>query len=309
MDTNRSIVEVIETTLTKQHDVRLYVKRDDLIDDKVSGNKWRKLKYFVAQFREKRNEGILTFGGAYSNHLLATAAYCAQESIPAVGIVRGDELTVDSNETLRECAQLGMKLKFVSREEYLIKDDRSYKEYLIEEFPNYMIVPEGGSGYMGMLGCQEIVAEVRATVAFEHIFVAQGTTTTSCGVLMGLRGEEKLDVVPVLKGFPSLSVMRDLFKFSAFDSEYIDELLSNVTVHSDYHFGGYGKVDVELLNFIRSFYQETKLKLDPIYTGKAMYALMEMVKSGELDGKTVVFLHTGGLQGARSIEEKYGTLY
>ncbi len=309
MDTSKSIVQQVETKLTQEHGVALFVKRDDLIDEQVSGNKWRKLKYFVELFRERKNEGILTFGGAYSNHLLATAAYCAKENIPCIGVVRGEELNESSNDTLRDCAELGMQLKFITREEYLIKDDRSYKEYLLEEHPNYMIVPEGGAGYSGMLGCQEIVAEIRKEVAFDSLFVAQGTTTTSCGVLLGLRGNEKLHVVPVLKNFPSGTVMRELFKYAAFDNEFVVDVMDSVSVHSDYHFGGYGKADEELMDFIRTFYRETGLKLDPVYTGKAMYALIESVKRGELDNQTVVFIHTGGIQGARSFEEKYGKLY
>lgn len=309
METSRSILQEIELPLLKAHNVRLHIKRDDLIHPDVSGNKWRKLKYFVAQYKDKKNQGIITFGGAFSNHLLATAAYCAIEDIPCIGIVRGDELSPDSNETLRDCADLGMQLVFVSRSDYMLKEDRSYKEYLIEQYPGYMIVPEGGSGYLGMLGCQEIMGEIRSETNFDRIIVAQGTTTTSCGILLGLLDVEKLEVVPVLKNFPALKVMKELLTYAAFDAEFSEELLEKVNVLSSFHFGGYAKVEPELISFIGDIYKQTRIKLDPVYTGKAMYALFDQIKKGVYDNETLVFIHTGGLQGTRSYEKEFGSIY
>ena len=309
MDTSRSVLIPIKTTWTDQKQIRLFIKRDDLIHELVSGNKWRKLKYFLKTLKERKNEGILTFGGAYSNHLLATAAYGDAEGIPTVGVVRGDELTEESNETLRDCSKLGMKLKFVSRAEYELKDERNYKEYLLEEFPNFLIIPEGGAGYLGMLGCQEIITEIDRSMSYDALYVAQGTTTTSCGMALGIQQEQELHVVPVLKGFDSIGTMKEMLSRAAFDEEFIEEILKHVHVHDAFHFGGYGKVEEELLVFIRSFYQETGIRLDPVYTGKAMFALYQNAVDGMHDGQTVVFVHTGGLQGARSYESKFGPLF
>lgn len=308
MNTELSILQQVETSWTKAYDLELFVKRDDLIHTEVSGNKWRKLKYFVEQFRKNKNEGILTFGGAFSNHLVATAAFCHSEGIPSIGIVRGEELNESSNASLQFCADHGMQLHFISRDEYAMKDDRSYKEHLLDRFPNFYQIPEGGAGYLGLMGCQEIIPEIRKEIDFEALFVAQGTTTTSCGLALACR-TEKLHVVPVLKGFDVKAEMTGILSRSAFDADFIQDLLEEVEVDDDFHFGGYAKVNEELLEFIRSFYRETQVPLDPVYTAKAMYALRDSVIKGKLIGKRVVFLHTGGLQGAQSYAEQFGELY
>lgn len=309
LDLKRSILQELHPRFVQESTVRLIVKRDDLIDVEISGNKWRKLTYYLSHLRQKKNEGFITFGGAFSNHLVAAAAAGNREGMKTVGIVRGDELNPDSNDSLRRCAELGMELRFVSRDEYLLKEDRSYREDLLSDFPNFMIIPEGGAGYYGMLGCQEIVSEMRNELNFDRIVVAQGTTTTSCGILLAMLADEKLDVVPVLKGFDSKNTMKNMLNFSGFDTEFVDEILERVAVHSEFHFEGYGKINSELLSFIRDFYAQTGLKLDPVYTGKAMFALAEGIKKGNYDGETIVFIHTGGLQGASFYSEKYGELY
>lgn len=308
MNTELSLLQRIETSWTKAHDVALFLKRDDLIHAEVSGNKWRKLKYFFEQFQQHKSAGILTFGGAFSNHLVATASFCHSKGIRSIGIVRGEELNASSNESLRFCADRGMDLHFISREEYAMKDDRSFKEHLLDRFPNFYQIPEGGAAYLGMLGCQEIIPEIRKEIDFDAIFVAQGTTTTSCGLALACR-EEELHVVPVLKGFDAKSEMANLLSRSAFDTTFIHDLLEDVNVHLGFDFGGYAQVDEELLNFIRTFYLETNVSLDPVYTAKTMFALRAAVLQGKFSHRTVVFLHTGGVQGAKSYSDKYGELY
>lgn len=304
-NTQSSILQELHSNFLQEHGVQLYVKRDDLIHPIISGNKWRKLKYNILNLKEQKKEGILTFGGAFSNHLVATAAACQLNEVPAIGIVRGDELNASSNDTLKLCAELGMQLIFVSREEYALRNMREYHEELIVEHPNYMVVPEGGANYMGMIGCQEIAKELDQAV--DLVVVAQGTSTTSCGVLIGLNEHQKLAVVPALKGYDSRSEMKQLLGRTGIDSEYIEEMLKNKTlVWDDYHFGGYAKVDDELVAFIQDFYRDYHLKLDPVYTAKAMYALFDKIKKGEVENQKVAFIHTGGLQGAKSYEDKLG---
>jgi 1-aminocyclopropane-1-carboxylate deaminase len=294
-DTSKSILQEIQLDSSKFENIRLLVKRDDLIHPEVSGNKWRKLKYNIelAQFQKK--EGVLTFGGAYSNHLLATAAACKLVEMKSIGIVRGEELSVESNDNLKRCAELGMELKFISRDEYDSKDEKLVQETWKEENPFYLLVPEGGANYYGMVGCQEIWKELPNDV--DHLFVAQGTTATSCGLLVGLKENTQLHVVPVLKGFDALAEMKkQLFPF-LIDEETIQEHLNRVEVHSEAHFGGYGKWNEELMAFISNCNQEYDLPLDKIYTGKAFYALMNWLKKQHFQRpQTVVFLHTGGLQ-------------
>ncbi len=301
-DTSLSILSPVSDSLLEEHGVSLLVKRDDLIDSDVSGNKWRKLKYNVLQCQQYKNDGILTFGGAYSNHLVATAAACHKAGLKSVGVVRGDELNPDSNETLKRCHDFGMHLHFVSREEYHLRDERYYHEELLNEFPNLFVVPEGGANYWGMIGCQELVKEINEP--FDRIVVAQGTTATSCGLVMGLEEHQKISVVPVLKGFDSLGEMRKLFGKSGIDAETIDQFLSKTEVLDTFHFGGYAKYDDDLIQFIRDFHQKHQIKLDHVYTGKAMFALWNQIKQGRYDGESIVFLHTGGLQGVSGLERK-----
>ena len=303
-DVTKSIVQKIEIQSLDDRGIGLFLKRDDLIHAQVSGNKWRKLKLNVELCKSMKKEGILTFGGAFSNHLLATAAVCAELGLRSVGIVRGDELNELSNETLKNCHELGMNLRFISRQEYQLRSEKSYHDSLSLEFENYLVVPEGGANYYGMIGCQEILSEIDTPI--DHVFVAQGTTTTSCGILMSLRNDQKLHVIPVLKGFDSEAEMRALFTATVLEKEWSDSLFDKLAVHADYHFGGYGKYTSDLMFFIRDFYKNHQIELDPIYTGKAMYALFQELKSPIYDDKNVLFVHTGGIQGAQSIIDKTG---
>lgn len=292
---NAILQQINDDRLTKRN-IKLYIKRDDLIDSEVSGNKWRKLKYNIEQVKSLKKEGVLTFGGAYSNHLLATASACHRAGLKSIGIVRGDELSVDSNNTLKRCSELGMELKFVSREEYRLRNDKLYQNDLNLEFPNLYIVPEGGANFYGMIGCQEILKEI--DIRYDSIFVAQGTTTTSCGILMSLAERSKLHVVPVLKGFDSEKEMREMLNYSMFDEDLTEELMEKVIVHSDYHFGGYGVYTAELIEFIKAFYIHYTIPLDQVYTGKVMYALFSEIERGVFDNQTIIFIHTGGIQGS-----------
>lgn len=293
-DTSKSILQEIKLD-SKFRNVRLFAKRDDLIHPEVSGNKWRKLKYNIELVQFQKKDGVLTFGGAYSNHLLATAAACNLAGLRSIGVVRGEELTADSNENLKRCAELGMELKFISREEYDARNEKFVQETWKEEYPFYLLIPEGGANYYGMVGCQEIWKELPNEI--NHLFVAQGTTTTSCGLLVGLRESTQLHVVPALKGFDAKAEMKkQLFPF-LIDEETIQEQLSRVEVHSEAHFGGYGKWNQELIDFIGNCEKEYDLPLDKIYTGKAFYALMDWLEQQDFQTpQTVIFLHTGGLK-------------
>jgi 1-aminocyclopropane-1-carboxylate deaminase len=292
--TESSILQTITSEQLNQLNVRLMIKRDDLIDEEVSGNKWRKLKFNIehAQFFQK--EGILTFGGAYSNHLIATAAASALVGLKSIGIVRGEELTASSNHNLKRCEELGMQLIFIPRSDYDLRNEKEIIETWKAHYPNYYLVPEGGANFNGMVGCQEIWKELPQTI--QHVFVAQGTTTTSCGILLGMPENCLLHVVPVLKGFDVLSTMKQqLFTF-LLDHEAVEELLQKVVVHDAHHFGGYGKKTSELESFISKCKEEFDLPLDFVYTGKAFSALVDWLENrGDCMGEEVLFLHTGGL--------------
>jgi 1-aminocyclopropane-1-carboxylate deaminase len=303
-DVSKSLLQTLQLKKLNTQNIELFVKRDDLIDEYVSGNKWRKLKYNVEQAKTLKKSGILTFGGAYSNHLVATAAACQKSGLRAIGIVRGDELNANSNSILRQCADFGMELQFVSRLDYAARNEKSYHEELNVQFPNYLIVPEGGANYYGMIGCQEILKETAND--FDYVFVAQGTTTTSIGLALALPEKTTLIVVPVLKAFDALTEMKTLLGYTGFELSMIEDVLSKVNVLSEYHFGGYGKYTDELLDFMEQVYTETKLPLDPIYSGKALFALQDWVVKNAIHNKRILFIHTGGIQGGKTIEKKEG---
>lgn len=292
-DTSKSVIQELEHPLFSERNCRVLVKRDDLIDTEVSGNKWRKLKYYMEQAVFLKKEGMVTVGGAFSNHLLAVASACNKAGLRSIGVVRGEELTAESNHNLKRCADLGMELEFISRLDYADRNQDWFKEELLEKHRNFLFVPEGGGGYHGLIGCQELVKELPAETG--HIFVAQGTCTTSAGILLGLTGKMKLHGVPVLKGFDAEKEMWPLLYSFLMDKDEVAELLKEITVHSDYHFGGYGKWNDELVDFIRYCKEEWNLPLDKVYTGKAFKALYDFVLSGQADHSTVVFIHTGGL--------------
>lgn len=296
-DTSKSTLEEIPQVVHGFKNVRLYVKRDDLIDTEVSGNKWRKLALNIDLAIALKKDGILTFGGAYSNHLLATASACFRIGLKSIGVVRGDELSENSNANLKRCAELGMELIFVSRTQYDCRCEVGELESWKEKHPTFHLVPEGGSNYYGTIGCQHILEEI--SFIPDHVFVAQGTTTTSCGVLLSLTEQTKLHVVPVLKGFDSLVEMRPILYQVLMDWEAVEDYLKQVEVHANAHFGGYGKWNNELEDFITFQNTISKIPLDKVYTGKAFWAMWEWLKKSDFKNEvSVVFIHTGGLLNA-----------
>jgi len=293
-DTSRSHLQQLELPLFREKNCTVWVKRDDLIDPEVSGNKWRKLKYYIEKALVQKKYGIVTLGGAFSNHLLATAAACNKTGLRAIGLVRGEELSEESNPNLKRCKELGMELYFLSRLDYAERHQEWFKDQIQEDYPNFLFVQEGGAGYHGLIGCQELMEELPETVT--DVFVAQGTTTTSCGILLGCNPKQKIHVVPALKGFDALAEMRPLLYQFCMDNELVSEYLQQVVVHPDHHFGGYAKTTPELLEFIETCKTAFDLPLDRVYTAKAFHALIDWVKtSPDANGAEVVFVHTGGL--------------
>jgi 1-aminocyclopropane-1-carboxylate deaminase len=301
-NTSLSTLQEINIPRFTARGIKLYVKRDDLIHNEVSGNKWRKLKYNLLQVQHGNYAGVFTFGGAYSNHLLATASAANRANIKSIGLVRGEELTENSNNTLKRCAELGMQLIFISREEYALRNDKQYIDELKSEHTNFYFVPEGGGNYLGIVGCQEIWKEIDQKI--DEVFVAQGTTATSCGVLLGKPTNCKLHVIPVLKGFDAYEEMLNKLKWFLFQEDLAKELLEEVIFHHHYHFGGYGKYTPELLTFIQEIYHAYKIPLDPIYTAKAFYGMLQELEAKTYHNKDILFIHTGGIQVCKEIELK-----
>jgi 1-aminocyclopropane-1-carboxylate deaminase len=270
----------------------LWVKRDDLIDPYISGNKWRKLKYLLLDAVSKGKSHLVTFGGAYSNHLVATAAAAAKSNLQATAFVRGEAV---KNEMLMLCALFGMKLIFTDRESYRNKV-ALFEQYFREDETAYFI-DEGGASAEATKGCAEIITEL--PLHYDHIFCAAGTGTTAAGLLKGIQQNQlntKLQVIPVLKG--GAFIHDEMAKYAP--------ISSHLTLHTDYHFGGYAKTTPALIEFIKTFTANTGLLIDPVYTAKMFFAIVDLQKQN-LIGKDdkILALHSGGLLGILGMKEKF----
>lgn len=260
------------------------IKRDDLIDPFVSGNKWRKLKYILLDAAAKNKKHLVTFGGAYSNHLLATAAAAAKHQLKATAFVRGEEV---NNEMLSLCKIFGMRLHFVSRESYRDKLQLFETRYGNDE--NTYFINEGGAAPEAIIGCTEIIEELNEP--FDHIFCAAGTGTTAAGLLKGINQLEldtQLHVIPVLKNG----------SFIKEEIAHFEQNLSRLNLHTNYHFGGYAKTNPELISFIKDFSAKTGILIDPVYTGKMCYAINDLIEKNHIKKDArILAIHTGGLFG------------
>ncbi|RFS19834.1 pyridoxal-phosphate dependent enzyme [Chitinophaga silvatica] len=262
------------------------VLRLDKLHPEVSGNKWFKLKYNISIAREN-NKGILTFGGAYSNHIAATAMACKLANIPCIGIIRGEELEQNLNHTLKLAKDNGMQLRFTDRNSYRNKTS------FATQYPDYLIVPEGGHNAAGAKGCEEILT-IHPTNDYSHILCAAGTGTTLAGLINSAAPHQKVIGIPVLKGATFLE--QEVAALLSPDHRAEWELLYQ------FHGGGYGKSSRELINFMNSLYQETLLPTDIIYTGKMLMAFHQLsLQSWFPAGSRVLMIHTGGLQGNLSL--------
>ncbi len=263
---------------------QIWIKRDDLIDPFISGNKWRKLKYILEKAARAQKRHLITFGGAYSNHLLATAAAAAKLNFRATAFIRGEEV---SNEVLMLCKLYGMKLLFVDRIVY--KDKLTLFKEVFGNDPDAFFIDEGGASEEAVEGCAELIAEL--PLNFNHIFCAAGTGTTAAGLLRGVQNFDlsaKLHVVPVLKGGAFIS--DEIFRYQP--------NLNNLELHLDYHFGGYAKTTPALIDFIRQFVAATGILIDPIYTGKMMFAIFDLLERGMMEKEEkILAVHSGGLFG------------
>jgi len=273
-------------------DFSFWVKRDDLIDPYISGNKWRKLKYILKDAMSKGKTHLVTFGGAYSNHLVATAAAAARAGLKSTAFVRGEEV---SNEMLVICKLFGMNIIFSDRTQYRNKQ-MLYQLNFGEDNTTYF-VDEGGASEEAVKGCADIISEL--STHYDHIFCAAGTGTTAAGLLRGINQHKlrtQLHVIPVLKGGA----------FLASEIRRYENNTSNLKLHTDYHFGGYAKTTSELLNFIKTFTSSTGILIDPVYTAKMFYAIYDLANKNYFKSdEKVLAIHTGGLLGILGMKEKF----
>jgi len=287
-----SPVHQIKDSLFDEQGLKVFVKRDDLIHPIISGNKWRKLKYLLKKAQLANKDHLVTFGGAYSNHLLATAAAGAKFGYKTTGFVRGQEV---NNDTLFLCRLHGMNLIFVSRESYL--DKQALYQSFFGDDADAFFIDEGGASPEAALGCSELVSELTET--YDHIVCACGTGTTAAGIINGLQQHHlptRFNAVPVLKngGFMQGEI-----------DKFLDEPV-NYDLHLDYHFGGYGKTDEVLINFIKKFVAKTGILIEPVYTGKMFYALYDLAAKGHFKpGSSILAIHSGGIWGLLGMKDKF----
>ncbi|MDP3358222.1 MAG: pyridoxal-phosphate dependent enzyme [Lutibacter sp.] len=277
--------------------VSLFIKREDELHPFISGNKYRKLKYNLAEAAKQQKSTLLTFGGAYSNHIAAAAAAGFAYNFKTIGIIRGDELAnnleeiIQINPTLKFASEHQMKFEFVSRSVYREKTTPKFIASLIEKFGDFYLVPEGGTNNFAVKGCEEIMTEEDAK--YDVICCAVGTGGTISGIINSLKNHQKAIGFPALKGdFLQHEINKYILK------------KENWSLNTNYHFGGYAKVSEELIIFINKFKTETKIPLDPVYTGKMMFGIVDLIKKGFFEkGTKILAIHTGGLQGIEGMNQ------
>jgi len=280
-----AVRQAIELPVTKRHGVTLTLKREDFLFPLISGNKFRKLKYNLEYARKEGYQTLLTFGGAFSNHLHATAAAGKHYGFRTIGLVRGEELAERPlNPTLASARENGMQLEFVSRETYRRKAGQPFLESLQARFGPVFILPEGGTNERAVRGCEEILGE--ADQQFSHICCPVGTGGTLAGLARSARQDQQVLGYPALRAEGLEAELRSWIPGA--DWRLVGE----------FHFGGYGKVNRELVEFINAFRKAAGVPLDPVYTGKMMYGILEGIRRQDFpEGSRILAIHTGGLQG------------
>ena len=273
--------------------IELYIKREDLLHPVISGNKYRKLKYNLQEAKRSGCHTLLTFGGAFSNHIVAVAAAGRANGFRTIGVIRGEELVsqVEENASLRFARKLQMQLHFVDRTTFRNKADETFLKKLNELFGDFYLIPEGGTNDFAIKGCEEILTE-EDKIAFDYVCCAMGTAGTISGIINSSNENQENIGFSSLKGDFLSDVIRNFVK------------KENWNINCDYHFGGYGKVTEELISFMNQFYMQTKIPLDPVYTAKMMFGICDLIPKGYFKpGSKILAIHTGGLQGIQGMNE------
>ncbi|MCI4442933.1 MAG: 1-aminocyclopropane-1-carboxylate deaminase/D-cysteine desulfhydrase [Lentimicrobium sp.] len=275
------------------NNISVSIRREDLIHPFISGNKFRKLKYNLVQAKAENQETLLTFGGAFSNHIAAAAYAGKEQGFKTIGIIRGDELEskIMVNPTLKFAQECGMRFKFITREDYRHKTEEKFIENLKQEFGNFYLVPEGGTNEFAVKGCGEILTEEDSQ--YDFICCAVGTGGTISGLINSILPHQKVLGFPALKGD---FLKEEIRKFAQKE---------NWELITEYHFGGYGKVNPELIAFINRFYAENSIPLDPIYTAKMVFGVMDLIEKNYFpENSKILLIHTGGIQGIAGMNLK-----
>ncbi|MEQ8218512.1 MAG: pyridoxal-phosphate dependent enzyme [Arenibacter sp.] len=282
----QGINQEVDLSILNKKQITLVVKREDLIHPFISGNKYRKLKYNILEAKQRGLDTILTFGGAYSNHIAATAYAGNLYGIKTIGVIRGEELSRNwmLNPTLAQANRHGMDFKFISREAYRRKAESSFLELLNKDLGPYYMIPEGGTNLLAVKGCEEILTPQDKD--FDVLCSSVGTGGTLAGIINSSLHYQRIIGFPSLKGE---FLKKDIRNFTSKE---------NWEINTDYHFGGYAKVSETLIEFINYFKEKTNIPTDPVYTGKLLYGILDLVKNDYFKpGTKILAIHSGGLQG------------
>lgn len=284
--------QTIENDLTHQKKLHLSLLRLDKIHPIISGNKWFKLKYYLQDAVDKQFDTLLTFGGAFSNHIVATAHAASMHKLSSIGIIRGEKPT-ELSHSLKNAESSGMDLHFVSRDKYN-ELKRSDINTLTYHFGNCYVIPEGGFGYWGARGAEDILRCVNLA-DYTHIIVGIGTGTTAAGIIKAALPHQQVIGISVMKN--NMGLANEIAALTE------GMLPGNFSIMHDYHFGGYAKHSADLIAFIRRFYNETKVPLDFVYTAKVMFGILDLIEKDFFSHHArILMVHTGGLQGNQSLK-------
>jgi 1-aminocyclopropane-1-carboxylate deaminase len=297
-----SELQPLQHPLFIKHNVRVEIKRDDIIHPIISGNKWRKLKFNLHYVKQTQKfKGVLSFGGSYSNHIHALAFACFEQNIPCIGIIRG-EVEYADNFTLSWAKHWGMQLQFVDRKTYRRRHDNDYLEALQQQFPHYYIVPEGGSNKRAIAGVSEIITELAQQTEFDTLITPVGSGGTLAGLIAGDAINSKLHKILGITVLKNGEYLEDEIKHllpSTAETHNKWQLLT------EFHRGGYAKFSAKDASRILEFSQITGVDFEPVYSGKMILAFLDLLEQGYfIKGEQIVLLHTGGMQGLGGMIER-----
>ncbi|GLX77877.1 1-aminocyclopropane-1-carboxylate deaminase [Thalassotalea insulae] len=295
--TSHSPIQRIAHPLFEQYQLTVDIKRDDLLHPVISGNKWRKLKYNIKHLQQHNYQGIVSFGGGYSNHIHALAYAGHYYGFATVGVIRG-EAHYANNYSLQCAQKWGMELKFIDRKSYRQKTEASFLEQLQQQYRNYFIVPEGGSNQLALPGVAEVCQELNQQTNYDTLITPVGSAGTLAGLITGDNNQHQLLGIAVLKqGEYLVDDVKQLIPNTGTDN--------NWQILTQYHCGGYAKFSQQDLAELKAFSHITGVPFEPIYSGKMILALLDLIKNNTFaPGHHIVLLHTGGLQGLAGLAEQ-----
>jgi len=304
-----SPIQAFDIPIYRERGIQLLVKREDLIHPHIAGNKWRKLKFNLKKAKDLGKNTLVTFGGAYSNHIYATAAAGQYFGFQTIALVRG-EAHETLNPTLDFATSAGMEIRYLSRTAYRDKEKALAQESL--DGPEYYVLPEGGTNALALPGCAEIATEITSQLTSlpDYIGLCCGTGGTMAGLLAGLNGQSQVLGFSVLKGDFHRPLIEDLLAQHQKEKGSTNfSIPQNWSIEKEHHLGGYARFNPELIDFINRYRRAFQLPLDPIYTAKMFFGLEKMVRENYLKvGSTILAIHTGGLQGVAGFNQRFGYL-